>query len=48
MFPYWIDRYGRKKRETNVQQTNKEKKKKNGNISTYHEAPSEEWIRRRS
>ena len=25
MFPYWIDRYGRKKRETNVQQTNKEK-----------------------
>ena len=32
MFPYWIDRYGRKKRETNVQQTNKEKtmkKKKN-------------------
>ena len=46
MFPYWIDRYGRKKRETNVQQTNKEKtmkkKMKNGNISTYHEAPSEE------
>ena len=57
MFPNCIDRFGRKKRETKVQQTNKqtnkqrktkEKKKKNGNNSTYHEPLSEEWIGRRS
>ena len=51
MFPNCIDRCGRKKRETQVQQTNKEtprKKMKNGNNSTYHEPLSEEWIGRRS
>ena len=37
MFPDCIDRFGRKKGETKVQQTNKEKPKKkmkNGNNST--------------
>ena len=51
MFPSCIDRFGRKKRETKVQQTNKQRKtkeKKNGNNSTYHEPLSEEWIGRRS
>ena len=48
MFPNCIDRFGRNKRETKVQQTNKQrkKKKKNGNNSTYHEPLSEEWIER--
>ena len=45
MFPNCINSFGPKKRETKVQQTNKEKprkKMKNGNCSTYHEPLSEE------
>ena len=54
MFPNCIDRFGRQKRETKVQQTKQRKTKeknkqiKNGNNSTYHEPLSEEWIGRRS
>ena len=48
MFPNWIDRRSRQKRETK-QQTNKEKpRKKNENNSTYHEPLSKEWVGRRS
>ena len=53
MFPNCIDHFGRKKRETKVQQTSKEKpkgkkKKKYWDNSTYHEPLSEDWIGRRS
>ena len=47
MFPNWIDRRSRQKRETK-QQTNKKTKEKNENNSTYHEPLSKEWVGRRS
>ena len=49
VFPNCIDRFGHKKRQTKVKQTQKNqgKKMKKGNNSTYHEPLSEEWIGRR-
>ena len=47
MFPNWIDRRSRQKRETK-QQTKRKTKEKNENNSTYHEPLSKEWVGRRS